>query len=240
MCKEIFIPNIIKSIRPEIIHPSKFVMPQNKATIQSNFRRRTKNVSAFKDAKNYTSGAVATQVLVFNVTPAPGDTMFVTMRNGNGSTLTTYTGWTLLGSVSATLYCLVRIADATDTGTYSFIWSGATNNFVGHAIMISGTIGYQDFLITTVTNSLTPTSPSLSILKNSTMIYYFSTAGNANGATASSIPAGYTVSLSSGFNIQTTYQTFSADTTSSYTVTFSPGTGPATTRIIRIQILGAT
>lgn len=207
--------------------------------IASIFRRRTKNTSTFKTAKIF-SATTAAITLTFDLPPSPGDTMFVNIRNGNANVLTAYPGWTLLGSVTASLYTLVRIADDTDTGTYSFTWSGVPNNFSGHAVMISGTVGYQNYLMTTVTNSLTPTSPSVSITKNSTMLYFFSTAGSANGATTSAIPAGYTIALNSGFNLQTTYKTFSDPATESWTVTFSPGTGPATTRIVRIEILGAT
>ena len=236
MCKvPIYQPELVKGIG--IIHPDDYRGPEN--SLIGAHRRRTKNTSAFKTAKAVsTAGTTAT--LVFDLPPSPGDTMFVNMRNGNSSALISYPGWTLLGFASSSLYTLVRIADNTDTNSYPFTFNGNVNNFNLQAVMISGTVGYQGYLMTTVNNSLTPTSPSYSITKNSTMLYYFSTAGSANGATSASIPAGYTAILTSGFNLQTTYQTFSDFATSSWTVTFSPGTGPATTRIVRIEILGAT
>lgn len=231
MCRELYKgPDLIKGI--DIIEP-------RASMLAFNMKRKTKNTSAFKDSK-ISSSSLATVTVNFNVSPNPGDTMFINMRNGNSAVLTGYAGWTLLGSVASSLYTLVRIADSTDTGSYTFTWSIAVNNLSVHSVMVSGTVGYQNYLMTTATNALVVTSPSLTISKNSTMLYYFSTAGNANGATSAAIPAGYTAVLISGFNLQTTYQTFSVDTTSSYTVTFSPGTGPATTRIVRIEILGAT
>lgn len=202
-------------------------------------RRKSKIASAFSQIKEFGSGGgtgPTTQTLILDAVPDPGDTIFVILRAGG--TLSTYAGFTLLGSVSNTLYVLIRTADATDTGTYDFIYSAAPNNVSGHALVTGGSLGYTNFSLSTYTNQLVVNATSISIQKNSTVLLYFSTFGNANGATSSVVTTGYTLGTSSGFNIQSHYKFLENAVTENSTITFSPGTGPDTTRVVQIEILG--
>lgn len=196
--------------------------------------------SVFKQSKVFGISNDADQVLTLDNVPDPGDVIFVMMRNANSSTLTTYTGFTLLGSVSSSLYVLVREADGTDTGIYTFTWSGLVNNFGGHCMVAgSGSLaGYTNFSLTSYTNQLVVNAPSIDLQNNSIVLLYFTTTGSVNGATASVVTTGYTLELTSGFNNQSHYKFIPNVTTESATITFSPGTGPATTRVAQIEILG--
>lgn len=202
-------------------------------------QRRNRITSIFKQSKIFGSGGgtgPTTQTLTLDLVPDPGDTIFVILRAGG--TLSTYAGFTLLGSVATALYVLIRTADSTDTGTYDFIYSAAPNNVGGHAMVTGATLGYTNFSLNTYTSQLVVNAPSISIQKNSTILLWFSTFGNAQGATSSVVDTGYTLALTSGFNIQSHYKFIANAVTENSTITFSPGTGPDTTRIIQIEILG--
>lgn len=196
--------------------------------------------SVFKQSKEFATGTLAEQVMTLDNVPDPGDVIFVMMRNGNSSTLTTYPGFTLLGSVSSSLYAIVRTADGTDTDTYTFTWSGAVNNFSGQCMVAgSGSLaGYTNFSLTSYTDQLVVNSPSIDLQNNSIVLLYFTTTGNANGATESVVTTGYTLELTAGFNNQSHYKFIPNVTTENATITFSPGTGPDVTRVVQIEILG--
>jgi len=208
------------------------------------FRKRSAQTSIFRSGA--ATGVGVSGVLTafvsfyFTIIAEPGDTIFINLRASGG--LANYApGWTTIGNVAG-LFSAVHVVTTSDTGTYEMRWGSNASNAGLQYMVCAGTYGWRNTSLTSFSSALVCTLPPISILKNSTVLVYHTTVGGQGNVTARTIaPSGYVLAVSSTIFLESRYKIYGDDISDGFTLTWTPGpTPPVTTRISRVEILGAT
>jgi len=147
-------------------------------------------------------------------------------------------GWATIGN-TAGIFTAVHTVTAADTGTFEFRWGVNANNVGMHAMICGGTFGYRNGTVTSF-SVLVCTLPPISILKNSTVLIYYTTVGAIQATNKTLNPNDYVLALTSGFQLESRYKVFGNDISEGFTLTWTGTATPPSSRISRIEILGAT